>query len=206
MPVHNLGSCIVYMHNGNKTYRVLCQITDMKGYFILGREQAQHMNYTQYPEILPLTCALTPETSLRSIAVESDKRSSYQAEKDCLRQANKNHVKNHNRNIAIPIQIIGKGSLTTSLTEKQPKNMPQASTSHKAGLIEPIVCDIKWRDSEIIANDRVQKNLKTKECLLKEFAHVFQGVESLPGPPCHIRLRENYTPVQHPPQSVPVRM
>ena len=43
-PVHNLGSCIVYLHNGKQTFRVLCQVTDTNGYFILGSEQAQQMN------------------------------------------------------------------------------------------------------------------------------------------------------------------
>ena len=74
-PVHNLGSCLVYMHNGHKIYRVLCQVTDTKGYFILDREQSQQMNYIQYQEIQ------SPKTSLRAIAVESDKRSSSQVKK-----------------------------------------------------------------------------------------------------------------------------
>ena len=39
-PVHNLGSCIIYMHKLPKIYRVLCQVTNTKGYFILGREQS----------------------------------------------------------------------------------------------------------------------------------------------------------------------
>ena len=43
---------------------------------------------------------------------------------DNPRQANKKHVKNHNKNIATSIQINGKESHTTTLTEKQPKNMP----------------------------------------------------------------------------------
>ena len=84
--------------------------------------------------------------------------------------------------------------------------MPQASQPHKAGLIEPINPDIEWGDSEIIVNDRVHKIPTTKENLLKEFADVFQGVKSLSGPPDHIRLKENYTPVQHPPWSLPARM
>ena len=87
--------------------------------------------------------------------------------------------------------------------EKQPKNM---SRLHKAGLIEPIVPNIEWRDYEIIVHDRVYKIPTTKEYLLKELADVFQGVGKLPGPPYHIRLKENYAPVQHPPQSVPVGM
>ena len=75
-PVHSLGPCIAYMHNGHKIYRVLCQVTDTKGYFILGREQDQEIYYIQYLQIQPPTCTFTPETSLKAIVVESDKRSS----------------------------------------------------------------------------------------------------------------------------------
>ena len=174
-PVHNLGSCIVYMHNEHKTYRTLCQVMNTKGYFILCREQAQQMNYTQYPEMQPPACAFTLETSLKDIAVKNEKRSNSQVEKDTLRQTN----------------------------EKQPKDKFK---SHKAGLIEPIVLDIEWRDHEIVVNDRTHRLPTTKEYLLREFANVFQGVGGLLGPPYHIRLKENYTPVQHTPWSVPVRM
>ena len=34
----------------------------------------------------------------------------------------------------------------------------------------------------------------------------FKGVGTLPGGPYHIRLKEQYKPVQHPPRSVPVAM
>ena len=58
------------MYIGHKIYRVLCQVTDTKAYFILGREQAQQMNYIQYPDIQPPICTFTPKTSLKAIAVE----------------------------------------------------------------------------------------------------------------------------------------
>ena len=154
-------------------YYVRSQI--QKGYFILGREQAQQMNYIQYPETQPPTCTFTPETSIKAIAVESDKRSSSQVEK----------------------------GVQGRQMRKKPKDK---SKPHKEGLIEPIVPDIEWRDHEIIVNDRAHKIPTTKECLLKKFADVFQGFGRLPGPPYHIRLKENYTLVQHPSQSVPVGM
>ena len=46
----------------------------------------------------------------------------------------------------------------------------------------------------------------TKEYILKEYADVFQGIGTLPGGPYHIRLKEDYRPVQHPPRSVPIAM
>ena len=33
-----------------------------------------------------------------------------------------------------------------------------------------------------------------------------KGVETLPGGPHHIKLKDSYKPVQHPPRSVPLRM
>ena len=71
----------------------------------------------------------------------------------------------------------------------------------KHPLLKPHFSQLKWmfhRENSCFE--------KSKEYLLKEFADVFQGVWSLPGPLYHIRLKENYTPVQHPPWSVPVGM
>ena len=46
----------------------------------------------------------------------------------------------------------------------------------------------------------------TKDYMLKEYSDVFKGVGTLPGGPYHIRLKEQYKLVQHPPRSVPVAM
>ena len=81
------------MHNEHKIYRVLCQVIDTKGYFILGTEHAQQMNYIQYPEIQPPTSAFMPETSPKAIAVKNDKRSSSRVEKDTQRQTNEKQPK-----------------------------------------------------------------------------------------------------------------
>ena len=42
--------------------------------------------------------------------------------------------------------------------------------------------------------------------MLREYSDIFKGVETLPGGPYDIRLKEQYRPVQHPPRSVPVAM
>ena len=46
-----LGSIVLYMHTKEKTDRVTWQVTDTTGVPILGRSQAKHMNYINYPEI-----------------------------------------------------------------------------------------------------------------------------------------------------------
>ena len=46
----------------------------------------------------------------------------------------------------------------------------------------------------------------TKDYILKEYKDVFKGIGTLLGGPYHIRLKEEYKPVQHPPRSVPIAM
>ena len=42
--------------------------------------------------------------------------------------------------------------------------------------------------------------------MLKEYSDMFKDIGTLPGGPYHIRLKEQYKPVQHTPRSVPVAM
>ena len=46
----------------------------------------------------------------------------------------------------------------------------------------------------------------TKKYILQEYADVFKGVQTLPGGPYHIKLKESFKPVQHPPRSVQLGM
>ena len=46
----------------------------------------------------------------------------------------------------------------------------------------------------------------TKENILHEYTDVFKGVGILPGGPYHIKLKDSYKPVKHPPRSVPLGM
>ena len=46
----------------------------------------------------------------------------------------------------------------------------------------------------------------TKEYILHEYADIFKGVGTLPGGPYHIKLKNSYKPVQHPPRSVQLGM
>ena len=61
-------------------------------------------------------------------------------------------------------------------------------------------------------NPRITFNGKThslptmKEYIMKEYADVFKGIGMLPGPPYHIELKDEYTPVRHAARSVPVGM
>ena len=46
----------------------------------------------------------------------------------------------------------------------------------------------------------------TKEYILHEYADVFKVVGTLPGGPYHMKLKDSYKPVQHPPRSLPLGM
>ena len=46
-----IGSTVLYMYTKKKTDRVIWQVTDTTRVPILGRTQAKHMNYINYPEI-----------------------------------------------------------------------------------------------------------------------------------------------------------
>ena len=61
-------------------------------------------------------------------------------------------------------------------------------------------------DSKITFGDKTQNLPTMKEYIMKEYADIFQGIGTLPGPPYHIELKDEYTPVRHAALSVPVGM
>ena len=67
---------------------------------------------------------------------------------------------------------------------------------------EPVVPKIKWNTDSIELNGKTHKLPITKDCILKDYSDVFKGVGKLPGRSYHIRLKEQYKPLQHPPRSV----
>ena len=84
--------------------------------------------------------------------------------------------------------------------------LAQKSESSKATLEkqskqtdEPVIPKIKWNQDSIELNGKVHKLPITKEYMLKEYSDVFKGIGTLPGGPYHIRLKEQYRLVQHPP-------
>ena len=69
-----------------------------------------------------------------------------------------------------------------------------------------MVPQIKWNTDSIELNGKIHKLPITKDYMLKEYSDIFKGIGTLPGGPYHIRLKEQYKLVQHPPRSVPVAM
>ena len=77
----------------------------------------------------------------------------------------------------------------------------KTSTTHK-----PKSAQVSWCKSSITINGKTHPLPTTKEYILHEYADVFKGVGTLPGGPYHIKLKDYYKPVQHPPRSVPFGM
>ena len=84
--------------------------------------------------------------------------------------------------------------------ERSPKAKQTQQTT------EPVLPSIKWGSDHIELNGKTHHLPITKDYILKEYKDVFKGIGTLPGGPYHIRLKEEYRPVQHPPRSVPIAM
>ena len=93
-------------------------------------------------------------------------------------------------------------------SKRSQKMKPIAATQEKQSRQrdEPILPKIKWNKDLIKLNNKVHRLSITKDYILKEFSDVFKGVSTLPGGSYHIRLKDDYKPVQHTPRSVPIAM
>ena len=76
-PVANLGACTIAIHTGDRQQpqTATCQVTDTRGYVILGRETAQQVGYIAFPEVTPpsLTSTLQIHTSVNALRPDSSK-------------------------------------------------------------------------------------------------------------------------------------
>ena len=75
--VANLGACTIAIHTGDiqKPQMATCQVTDTRGYLILGRETAQQVGYIAFPEVTPPSLTSTPQiqTSVNALRPDSSK-------------------------------------------------------------------------------------------------------------------------------------
>ena len=92
-------------------------------------------------------------------------------------------------------------SLKTAWEEHRAETKAKTSTTPA-----PTSAQVSWCKSSITINCKTHPLPTTKEYILHEYADVFKGVGTLPGGPYHIKLKDSYKPVQHPPRSVPLGM
>ena len=96
---------------------------------------------------------------------------------------------------------------TTPTTIQAAQEEHRAATSAKSSTAhEPKSAQVSWCKSSITINGKTHPLPTNKEYILHEYADIFKGVGTLPGGPYHIKLKDSYKPVQHPPRSVPLGM
>ena len=92
---------------------------------------------------------------------------------------------------------------TTPRTNQTAQEKHRAATKAKSSTAhEPKSAQVSWCKNSITINGKTHPLPTTKEYILHEYADVFKGVGSL----YHIKLKDSYKPVQHPPRSVPLGM
>ena len=156
----------------------------MTGPIILGRAQAKAIGYVEFPNIkCPHTFIACPTTSRKICTIKT--------------------LGPESTTGFPPIDSIG----TTPRVHVH-KNESTKATQVKQSrqTTDPVVPQIKWNTDSIELNGKVHRLPITKDYMLKEYSNVFKGLGTLPGGPYHIRLKEQYRPVQHSPRLVPVAM
>ena len=182
--MHSLGSCVLHLHVDNKAFPTVFEVTNMTGPIILGRAQAKAMGYVEFPKIKCAHAFTTHPTTFKKICTIktlAPETATSPPPTDSVGTTPRVHVH--------------KSESTKATQAKQSKQTT-----------EPVVPQIKWNVDSIELNGKVHKLPITKDYMLREYSDVFKGIGTLPGGPYHIRLKEQYRLVQHPPRSVPVAM
>ena len=180
------------MYTSEKTDRVIWQVINTKGIPILGRTKAKLMNYISYPEIH------APKDQEQSpVSVDSLKSTDYI----------------HSLETTDSSLQSGKTAQSTDSLKTTPTTDQTAHEEHRAATRVksttahgPKSPQVSWCKNAVTINGKTHPLPTTKEYILHEYADVFKGVGTLPGGPCHIKLKDSYKPVQHPPISVPLGM
>ena len=171
-----IGSIVLYMYTSEKTDRVTWQVTNTTGVPILGRVQAKLMNYISYPEIHAAKNQEHQPVSANSLQSKKTVQS-----KESLK--------------------------TTPATNQTAQEVHRNATRVKSTTAHrPKSPQVSWCKSAVIINGKTHPLPTTREYILHEYADIFRGIGTLPGGPYHIKLKDSYKPVQHPPRSVPLGM
>ena len=179
--MHSLGSYVLHLLIDNKASPAIFEVTNMTGSIILGRTQSKAMGYVEFPKIKWPHTFTTHSTTLKIKNTQT--RHTQETTNDTPPTNSTDKV------------CVHKSESTKASQAKQSKQYE-----------EPVVPKIKWNTDSIQLNGKVHKLPITKDYILKEYNDVFKHVGTLPGGPYHIKLKEQYRPVQHPPRSVPVAM
>ena len=145
----------------------------MTGPIILGRIQAKAMGYVKFPKIHHPHTFTTCSTTLKRI---------------CTDKTHMPETANDTPPTNSTSQVCGHKSESTKATQVKQSKQTE----------EPRVSKIKWNTDSIELNGKVHRLPITKDYIVREYNDIFKGIGTLPGGPYHIRLKEQYRPVQHP--------
>ena len=176
------------MYTSEKTDRVIWQVTNMTGVPTLGRVQAKLMNYISYPEIHAPKGQEHPPVSANSLK-SADYIHSLETMDSSLQS----------KKTAQSIHSLKSTPATDQTAQEEHRNATRvkSTTAHR-----PKSPQVSWYMSAVTINGKTHPLPTTKEYILHEYADVFRGIGTLPGGPYHIKLKDSYKPVQHPPRSV----
>ena len=169
---------------GEKTDRVIWQVTDTTGVPILGRIQKKLMKYISYLEIHA-----------------PHKQSS--VSQDSLKSADYVHsLKSINHSLQSTKTAQSTDSLkTTPKTDQTAQEEHRAATKVKSSTAhKPKSAQVSWCKSSITINGKTCPSPTTKEYILHEYGDVFKGIGTLAGGPYHIKLRLTNQSSTHPDQ------
>ena len=180
------------MYTSEKTDRVTWQVTNITGVPILGRVQAKLMNYISYPEIH------TPkDQEHQPVSANSLKSTDYIHSLETMGNSLQS------KKTAQPTDSLKTTPATDQTAQEKHRNATRVKSTTAHGPKSP---QVSWCKSAVTINGKTHPLPTTKEYILHEYAYVFRGIETLPGGPYHIKLKDSYKPVQHPPRSVPLGM
>ena len=203
--VHVLGSMMIFLHVGNKTFKALCQVTNTDDCLLMGRTLVKTMGYINYPDIKPptkskqnmQTSIKTAQTEMNTVCIEAAPNPQ---RKQCKQTDPESVSQNSNIIDRETLQLIQETINVISSNMNLEEDMLTKPQKVCANLHN------EHNNARVTVNDKEHSLLTTKEYILKEYADVFAGTGTLPEPAYHIELKEDYNPVTNPPRSVPVGM
>ena len=180
------------MYTSEKTERVIWQVTKTTGVPILGRTQERCMNYISYPEI-----HAHKDQEQSPVSADSLQSTDYIYSLETMDSSLQSRK-----------TVQSMDSLkTTPTTYQTAQEEHRAATRVKSTTAHgPKSPQVSWCKDAVTINGKTHPLPTTKEYILHEYADVFKGVGTLPGGPYHIKLKDSYKPVPHPPRSVPLGM
>ena len=180
-------------------------MTNTDDCLLMGRTLAKAIGYINYPDIKPPTKSKqNMQTSIKTAQTEMntvDTEAAPNPQRKQCKQTDPESV-NHNSNIIDreTLQLIQETINVISSNMNLEEDMSTKPQKVRANLYN------KHNNAKVTVNNKDHNLPTAKEYILKEYADVFAGIGTRPGPAYNIELKEDYNLVKNPPRSVPVGM